>query len=113
MPCGGRCRRRRHARFSPTRPASATRPWWGSVFRPTSRPTGWTGGPGAGHCPGMRDSDFEACRLTVRLGAIAENYRFFQRLAGPAAVAGMVKADAYGLGADRVAPALAGAGCDP
>ena len=60
----------------------------------------------------MRDSDFEACRLTVRLGAVAENYRFFQRLAGPAAVAGMVKADAYGLGADRVAPALAMAGCD-
>jgi len=60
----------------------------------------------------MRDSDFEACCLTVRLGAIAENFRSFQRLAGPAAVAGMIKADAYGLGADFVAPALAGAGCD-
>src|ERR1700744_2473720 len=60
----------------------------------------------------MRESDFEACRLTVRLGAIAENYRTFQRQAGPAAVAGVVKADAYGLGADFVAPALAGAGCD-
>ncbi|MES2294438.1 MAG: alanine racemase [Pseudomonadota bacterium] len=60
----------------------------------------------------MRDRDFEACRLTVRLGAIAENYRAFQRLAGPAAVAGMVKADAYGLGAEFVAPALARAGCD-
>jgi alanine racemase len=60
----------------------------------------------------MRDSDFEAARLTVRLGAIAENYKTFQRLAGPAAVAGMVKADGYGLGADFVAPALAAAGCD-
>jgi alanine racemase len=60
----------------------------------------------------MRESDFEACRLTVRLGAIAENYKAFQRLAGPAAVAGVVKADAYGLGADFVAPVLAGAGCD-
>jgi alanine racemase len=60
----------------------------------------------------MRESDFEACRLTVRLGAIAENYKSFQRLAGPAAVAGVVKADAYGLGADMVAPTLAAAGCD-
>ena len=33
-------------------------------------------------------------------------------LAGPTAVAAVVKADAYGLGAARVAPALAGAGCD-
>ena len=31
---------------------------------------------------------------------------------GPAAVAAVVKADAYGLGAARVAPALADAGCD-
>jgi alanine racemase len=60
----------------------------------------------------MRESDFEACRLTVRLGAIAENYRSFQRLAGPAAVAGVLKADAYGLGADMVGPSLAAAGCD-
>ena len=60
----------------------------------------------------MRESDFEACRLTVRLGAIADNYKSFQRLAGPAAVAGVVKADAYGLGAEMVAPTLAAAGCD-
>lgn len=68
--------------------------------------------PGAGHCPAMRDKDYEACHLTVRLGAIAENFRTYQRLAGPAAVAGVIKADAYGLGADFVAPALAAAGCD-
>src|SRR5262249_57841264 len=68
--------------------------------------------PVTGHCPIMRESDFEACRLTVRLGAIAENYRGFQRLTGPAAVAGLVKADAYGLGAEMVAPTLAAAGCD-
>jgi alanine racemase len=60
----------------------------------------------------MRDSNYEACRLTVRLGAIAENFRSFQRLAGPAAIAGMIKADAYGMGADFVAPVLARAGCD-
>ncbi|RYI92605.1 MAG: alanine racemase, partial [Acetobacteraceae bacterium] len=56
--------------------------------------------------------DFEAARLTVRLPAIVANYRTYQRTAGPATVAAVVKADAYGLGADRVAPALARAGCD-
>ena len=55
----------------------------------------------------MRDGDYEAAFLDVRLGAIAANYRAYQRLAGPAAIAGMVKADAYGLGAGMVAPALA------
>jgi alanine racemase len=56
--------------------------------------------------------DFEAARLTVRLPAIVANYRTYCRMAGPTAVAGVVKADAYGLGAARVAPALAEAGCD-
>lgn len=60
----------------------------------------------------MTENQFEACRLTVRLGAIAENYKRFQRQAGPAVVAGVVKADAYGLGAQFVAPTLAIAGCD-
>ncbi len=60
----------------------------------------------------MTESQFEACRLTVRLGAIAENYKNFQRQAGPAAVAGVVKADAYGLGAAFVGPTLTMAGCD-
>lgn len=55
---------------------------------------------------------FEAARLTVRLGAIAANWRTYRRLAGPCTVAAVVKADAYGLGADRVAPALAACGCD-
>ncbi len=48
--------------------------------------------------------------LTVDLGAIVENWR---RLAGkvrPAEAAATVKADAYGLGMARVAPALAAAG---
>ena len=56
--------------------------------------------------------DFEAARLTVRLGAIAANYRTYCRMTGPCAVAAVVKADAYGMGAAAVAPALAGAGCD-
>jgi len=58
------------------------------------------------------NGDFEAARLTVRLGAIAANYRHFQRLAAPAAVAGVVKADGYGMGAAMVAPRLAAEGCD-
>jgi len=57
-------------------------------------------------------SDFQAARLTVRLPAIVANYRTYRRMAGPTAVAAVVKADGYGLGAARVAPALAAAGCD-
>lgn len=60
----------------------------------------------------MRDSEFEAAWLTVRLGAIAENYKEFRRGAGSALAAGVVKADGYGLGAEFIAPALAAAGCD-
>lgn len=56
--------------------------------------------------------DFEAARLTVRLSAIAANYRTYCRMTGPCAVAAVVKADAYGMGAGAVAPALAQAGCD-
>ncbi|WP_416358386.1 alanine racemase [Aureimonas phyllosphaerae] len=49
--------------------------------------------------------------LTVDLGAIARNYRALVARAGGAAVAGVVKADAYGLGMARVAPVLLEAGC--
>jgi alanine racemase len=60
----------------------------------------------------MSHSEFEAARLTVRLGAVASNYRLCQRLAGPAAVAGVVKADGYGLGAAEITRTLSLAGCD-
>jgi alanine racemase len=56
--------------------------------------------------------DFEAARLTVRLGAVASNFREFQRMAGSAAVAAVVKADAYGMGMKPVAKHLLGAGAD-
>jgi alanine racemase len=50
--------------------------------------------------------------LTVDLDAIVANWRQLNRQVGPAAqAAAVVKADAYGLGADRVGPALAAAGC--
>jgi alanine racemase len=57
-------------------------------------------------------NDFAAARLTVRLGAVAANFRTVQRLSGPAAVAGVVKADAYGMGMVPVARKLAAIGCD-
>lgn len=49
-------------------------------------------------------------RLTVDLGAIASNYRYLQTLAADASCAAVVKADAYGLGIERVAPVLESAG---
>ena len=60
----------------------------------------------------MKESHFEAASLTVRLGAVADNYRTLGSLAGATKVAAVVKADGYGLGANMVSTALAGAGCD-
>jgi len=60
----------------------------------------------------MTDTGFEAARLTVRLGALTANYAEIGRLAPGAAVAPVVKADAYGTGLAPVATALAGAGAD-
>ena len=48
--------------------------------------------------------------LSVDLGAVADNWRGLRARHG-GAVAGVVKADAYGLGAAAVAPALHRAGC--
>jgi alanine racemase len=49
--------------------------------------------------------------LTIDLAALAANYRALQARLSPARAAGVVKADAYGLGAARVVPALYEAGC--
>ena len=49
--------------------------------------------------------------LRIDLGAIAENWRALALRAAPGAVAGVVKANAYGLGAAQVAPALYAVGC--
>jgi alanine racemase len=49
--------------------------------------------------------------LEIDLGAIVANWRLLAAMVAPAQCAGVVKADAYGLGAARVAPALAAAGC--
>src|SRR4051812_31706027 len=49
--------------------------------------------------------------LTVDLDAIVANWRKLEKTAVPAECAGVVKADAYGCGAEQVARALADAGC--
>jgi alanine racemase len=50
--------------------------------------------------------------LTIDLAAIVENWRrLTARLGAGTRAMGVVKADAYGLGASQVAPALAKAGC--
>ena len=50
--------------------------------------------------------------ITVDLDAIIANWRFLDSLSAPSTMtAGVVKANAYGLGADIIAPRLATAGC--
>ena len=49
--------------------------------------------------------------LEINLGAIAANYAAMQAQAPGAKVGAAVKADAYGLGMEKVAPALWKAGC--
>ena len=50
--------------------------------------------------------------ITIDLDAITANWRSLDSLSAPSTVtAGVVKADAYGLGADVIAPRLAAEGC--
>ncbi len=49
--------------------------------------------------------------LTIDLGALVANWRHLAQQAPGAECAAVVKADAYGLGAARVVPALHAAGC--
>lgn len=50
--------------------------------------------------------------LTVDLGAIKANWRLVSaQLSGQASASAVIKANAYGLGATQVGPALYGAGC--
>ena len=50
--------------------------------------------------------------LIIDLGAITENWRYLDGLSAPSVMtAAMIKANGYGLGADRVGMALAAAGC--
>jgi alanine racemase len=59
----------------------------------------------------MSEIDGAVSRLAIDLGAIQRNYRRLKAELGPETdCAAVVKADAYGLGAAHVAPALAAAG---
>src|SRR3954468_5741893 len=59
----------------------------------------------------MSETESSISRLTVDLGAVQRNYRRVAAELGPGIeCAAVVKADAYGLGATRVAPALARVG---
>ena len=49
--------------------------------------------------------------LTIDLGALRDNYLTLAARAVPARAAAVVKADAYGLGAEKVVPVLTEAGC--
>ncbi|MEC3948353.1 alanine racemase [Sphingobium sp. HWE2-09] len=55
--------------------------------------------------------DGTAATLRIDLGALVANYQLIARRVAPAAVAGVVKADAYGLGAIAISRALLAAGC--
>jgi len=52
-----------------------------------------------------------AATLTIDLGALRGNYRAVRAAAAPASTGAVMKADAYGLGAERLAPALYDEGC--
>lgn len=49
--------------------------------------------------------------ITIDLDALETNFRYCSRQLQPASVAAVVKADAYGLGVEKIAPALWHAGC--
>jgi alanine racemase len=49
--------------------------------------------------------------ITIDLGQLRANWQALAKLVAPAECGAVVKADAYGLGADRVIPALWEAGC--
>jgi alanine racemase len=55
--------------------------------------------------------NFTPGRLEIDLDAIEQNYRTLVEKAAPAVVGSVVKADAYGLGAVKIVPALKRAGC--
>jgi len=57
------------------------------------------------------DLPVAGARLSIDLEAVCDNWRLLRARLGRAECAAVVKADAYGLGAEVVAPALFAAGC--
>src|SRR6202795_2606158 len=78
------------------------------VSDPKSIPTGTVLSPEANQAAALVTAPGV---LTVDLDAIVANWRKLEKSAVPAECAGVIKADAYGCGADPVARALAAAGC--
>ncbi len=62
------------------------------------------------HVTSMAPTDSAAGRLTIDLAALADNWRALASRAAPGRCAAVVKANAYGIGLDRAAPALWSAG---
>jgi alanine racemase len=56
-------------------------------------------------------TDHSGGRLTINLGALVHNWQTLAQLAAPGECAGVVKANAYGLGLEPVSRALWKAGC--
>src|SRR6202049_388388 len=78
------------------------------VSDPKSIPTGTVLSPEANQAAALVTAPGV---LTIDLDAIVANWRKLEKSAVPAECAGVIKADAYGCGADPVARALAAAGC--
>lgn len=60
----------------------------------------------------MSEPSYATTALTIDIDAVVANYRLLADRARPARCAAVAKADAYGLGASRLVPALAAAGCE-
>jgi len=84
-----------HESPAPAKPAA------GTLEAPEAAPIE-TSGPAALETSGV---------LTIDLAAIVKNWKAMANRVVPADCAAVVKADAYGCGIDKVAAALAGAGC--
>ena len=78
------------------------------VSDPKSIPTGTVLSPEANQAAAFATAPGV---LIIDLDAIVANWRKLEKTAVPAECAGVIKADAYGCGADPVARALAAAGC--
>jgi alanine racemase len=71
-----------------------------------------TGRRPGGAARSERDAGADATAIvTIDLDALLANYRRLRELASPAECAAVVKANAYGLGMEEIAPVLWGAGC--
>jgi len=79
-------------------------------MRRLSRKFDWIHGK-LGIAPTLGTLVTSSARLTIDFNALAGNYSLLRRQVAPAEVAGVVKADGYGLGAVRVAQTLIDEGC--